>query len=251
MLAPQPVGGWAGRWQDPLITAGHDQPAREPLLALAGTIRASTIDQQQAGFEYAHALQWAAADGVAQVTRRSLWRAPDDSGLLVELVGPAAAQLTAEADHSLQKVTSRFAAGGMFTVVAGDLSTDPERLCAQLDATDGGHAAQRLHAVGSLAFWHPHLLASIDVRQALLTCLARSGLLFRGAATDRAGRAAVAVTAQHQSSRMTALFDPRTGHVLAFEDVALPGADPTDRAASVASYLLIIEQGRRTRTPDL
>jgi hypothetical protein len=180
------------------------------------------------------------------VTWRWLWRADDRSGVEVQHYDPAGVMTTPGTAPGRQKVTHRWASGGILTVV----DTLPPARAAVCERLDSGRApAQRLHTIGELAFWHPDLLASVQVRRAVLSCLAHTAGLSAQPATDRFGRTGLAVTGRHQATQMTVLFDPTTGHVLAYEAIDLPPAAPD--GPRVAHNLLIVQTGRRDNIPAL
>ncbi len=228
----------------PLVLHYPDQalPARRLLRRLANRLRPMPSDTHTGRFAYAR-LRMQAADStfegpcVVTVTAHAdeqRWRADDSSG---QVTGTP---WHTEPTHPPAVETTIYRAGELPGVVAGPVPTDPATLAAALDAAyppvdvaaaqvrplraaenvrQVRHtgAAARVRAVADLNGWH---YTNQAARRAVLLVLADvHRLVYRGTAAGYPG--SIAVTVDSGDWRDVLVLDPRTGAVLAYEQVLL------------------------------
>src|SRR5262249_28600652 len=154
------------------------------------------------------------------------WEAADRSGLGIDVENPPDYTLNG-ADPNYRTTDDEFAhghvkrtnypAGNAHSPIPGPAATEPAALARQLAAADpipdGSQAT--LRAVDELYTTH---YVNQPARRAVLRVLADlDGLTYRLGATDRLGRAGVAVSLASRGVQHTLLFDPTDGRLLASE----------------------------------
>ena len=126
-------------------------------------------------------------------------------------------------------------------------------LAGQLDRVQPAEVGvqARLRSLGDVA---REYALPCPVRAAALLVLAQSPVIWRGEATDKAGRTGVAISIDSTDgvSRETLILNPATGVLLTHEEIILrnPGklAGPFPQLRSSTAY---IETGRRDTPPGL
>ncbi|WP_285687867.1 hypothetical protein [Actinoplanes sp. NBRC 103695] len=239
----------------------------DALIRLADTIIAAPADSAT-GYAYHRQRRWIldttgtpAPTGMRENTpavfaldiRR--WEAADGSGLGIDVENPPDYRLKGanpnyrttddEFAHGHVKRTN-YSAGNARSPISGPISTEPAALARQLAVADpmpdGPQATVR--AVDELYRSH---YVNLPARQAVLRVLADlGGLTYRIGATDRLGRAGVAVSLASRGVQYTLLFDPTDGRLLASEQRSTGAHEylPVPHGL-VRYYTLFIEQARR------
>ncbi|WP_433076125.1 hypothetical protein ACQP1P_30885 [Dactylosporangium sp. CA-052675] len=207
--------------------------AGDQLRALAGQLTPSRCDTTTGRYTFIHTAGWNAVfddtpDGRSQrivPSERWEWRAADGSGryrtLLLPAVYPNEESYRYYQQHPVQPA-------GTPASSVHDMPPDP-RLAVQPLPTDPAEVARKLLTGGKpFLFWNVRDWFSahavpLATRAEVLRVLANTpGVVWRGEATDRAGRKGVAVTLDDKNARHVLIFDPRTGEMLAWDDVERP-----------------------------
>jgi hypothetical protein len=195
------------------------------LAELADAVASASPDPVRIGrYAFVHSRWWGEDSSYSEKTgstrtvstyESQRWRADDGSGREEQIAIPDT--------PSRPDQTFHHAAGGMPGVVAEPIATSPTVLAAQLGVyggQPGSGAAGMLRVVADVYKYHT---VPRDARVALLRVLAAEvrGLQCQGPATDRAGRAGIAVAAVSNTSRHQLIFDAFTGRLLAEEELLL------------------------------
>jgi hypothetical protein len=110
-----------------------------------------------------------------------------------------------------------------------------------------------MHAVADM--YRFHCLSAAQRAAALAVLAGTEGFQYRGVATDRAGRAGMAITFDSGDAatgvmRSILVFDSATGSLLTHEEVMLVNPpDATIEGPAVISYTLYLSCGRTTERP--
>jgi hypothetical protein len=233
-------------------------PAGAYLRQLAATITDAAVDRHSGSYTYLHRKSW---DGMVRTSSEGhvmsyvedleLWLAPDGSGRQRHQELPP--QFPDEASRRYyERLLGQVRPSGTYprrwnddlpagSAPTAPLPTDPAAMAAKL-GVEGGTA----DVIGNVAHVYEQYAVARRPRAAILTVLAgQAGIRWRGAVTDRAGRAGVAVTyddsTAHQEETLM-VFHPATGELLAYE---MLGTGKLRR--TVNAYLLFLAQDRTDR----
>lgn len=236
----------------------HPPAAGDRLRALAERIGPARHDAAIGRFAYIRTVGWNAVTddvpgGGAQIIHprdTRVWYAADGSGrIAVTALPPVYPNEQSRRYWQRQGTATAPArsthppAGDLPAGMAGpadQLPSDPAALAARL-----GVPSVAPHGVSDVLLAVRDVYASYlvprQVRAEILRILADlPGISWRGAVTDRAGRAGVAVSADTATSQELLIFDPTTGTLLAWDEMTRP----TD---TVAGATLILAHDRTDR----
>ncbi len=222
---------------------GSRQSARELLLGLAAA--AGRQPEPAAGrYDYIQTQGWyldTALDTGSHVlrsqvdpTRREQWTDASGAGRIEET------------RSGIRTDTSRVYGAGQLGGPAS-LPTDPAAIRAELaKRVHNDNTSDWLVAVSDV--WFAQIVPP-QVHSAMLQALAGvDGLTVKGSVTDRAGRPGVAVTTTSTRSGLrqnyTMIFDPQTGALLDYEEVALQAGALKIRVPATISYTVWLRTGR-------
>ncbi|WP_432981901.1 CU044_5270 family protein [Dactylosporangium sp. CA-233914] len=202
----------------------------DQLRALAAQLAPSRCDTTTGKYTFIHTIGWNAVfddtpDGKSQriiPSERWEWRAADGSERIRTTFLPAVYP-NEESYQYFQKHPVQ--PTGTPAADVNDLPPNPNRTIAPLP-TDPAEIAKRL--AGGDPFlkvrdWFTTRAVPLATRAELLRILANTaGVVWRGETTDRAGRKGLAVSLDDERARHVLIFDPRTGEMLAWDDVERP-----------------------------
>jgi hypothetical protein len=190
---------------------------------------------------------------------QELWREPDKSALVRRTwLPPQFANERARRDWERTvgqtpdagEEVVRYGPGEQQTVTpeppSGDLAELTSQLYSHQPRADGAKSAIR--AVADI--YRDWVLPAPVRAQVLRFLAAEAELRYRGRATDRAGREGVAVTADSNGETDMLILDPRTGAVLAYENIITSGGRLPVEVPAVFSYVLILDSRNVAAMPD-
>ncbi|MFG2045518.1 hypothetical protein [Dactylosporangium sp. NPDC048998] len=205
----------------------------DQLRALAAHLAPSRCDTTTGKYTFIHTIGWNAVfddtpDGKSQriiPSEKWWWRAADgserDRTTLLPAVYPNEESYRYYQKHPVQP-TGTPAANVL------DLPPNPDRAILALP-TDPAEIAKKLLTGGkpflfwNVRDWFSSHAVPLATRAEVLRILANTpGVVWRGETTDRAGRKGVAVSLDDKGARHVLIFDPRTGEMLAWDDVERP-----------------------------
>lgn len=244
-----------------LTHPARDAAASDWLRLAAATIGTAEVDTQSGALVYVRLHQWfgdttVGADNVGRTTQRVFieesWYADDGSATTITSAFPPGTASPGPGVPGAELRREEQRAGTWHNRFPGQPSSDPPTLAGQLDQVQPGRvgAQARMRALGSIA---REYTLPCGVRVAALLVLAQAPAVWRGEATDKAGRTGVAISIDSTDgiTRDTLILDPATGVLLTHEETVLrnPGrlAGPFPQLRSSVAF---IETGRRaTITP--
>jgi hypothetical protein len=204
--------------------------AGDRLRALAAQLGPSRCDTTSGKYTFIRTIGWNAVfddspDGKSQrivPSDKRLWYAADGSGRIRSIDLPAVYP-----NEESRRYWERHPVGSTTTpradvddLPAGQagpskpLPTDPAELAKRIDTGDP------FRSVHDLSGFYAVPLAA---RAELLRILANTpGVVWRGETTDRAGRTGVAISVDTPEAQQVLIFDPRTGELLAWDEVERP-----------------------------
>jgi hypothetical protein len=230
--APTPVFGPVVR---PVAFEFDQKPpaAGEQLRAIAAQLAPSRCDTTTGKYTFIHTIGWNAVfddapDGRSQrivPSERWNWLAADGSARFRATVLPAVYP-NEESYRYFQKHPVQ--PTGTPAADVNDLPPDPRRAIRPLP-TDPAEVAKKLLTGGKqFLFWNvrdwfsAHAVPQATRAEVLRILANTPGVVWRGETTDRAGRKGVAVSLDDGATRHVLIFDPRTGEMLAWDDVERP-----------------------------
>ncbi|WP_327025097.1 CU044_5270 family protein [Micromonospora sp. NBC_01739] len=253
-LPPQAGPAVAGTVLTPISYEIRDAaPDAAPALRnLAASITAADHDAKSDGYVYHHLRSWGATRALGPDNRqmglaREAWTWSDSRGTGESRVRDLQPEFPDEESRRYWEsilASSGANSGSAGPVVASSGAVgareplDPGDLASMLRTDSGAPAVAK--AVNELYRVH---VVPLAIRSKIIETLADvQGFQWRGAVTDRAGRQGVAVTTDDRQHgfQMVLVFDPRTGDLLAHENVRL--ATPQQ----VVAYNLFLEYDRRS-----
>lgn len=242
----------------------HNPPAaRDELHALADKLSPARYDNTSGRYTYIRTSGWntvidASPDGRIQMIRpqdKQIWYLADGSGRITtkqlppaypneesrrywEQQAPAPSptpHTSAQSDH-----TADLPAGQIGP--QEPLPPDPARLAAMLGVDQIAEHGPGMVFTSVRDVYATRLVPQQTRAQILRILADLDGISWRGTTKDRAGRPGVAISIDGTNAEQLLIFDPRTGTLLAWDEVERP----TD---TVAGALLILDQ-RRTDELD-
>jgi hypothetical protein len=253
----------------PLIEVEYDQAApsaSEHLLSMAAKV-SSVPDEHGGPVTFVRTRAWAldmASSRDEAVTavvpyEQELWRGPDKSALVRRTwLPPQFANERARRDWERTvgqtpdgaEEVARYGPGERPTVTpeppSGDLAELTSQLYSHQPRANGAKSAIR--AVADI--YRDWVLPAPVRAQVLRFLAAEAELRYRGRVTDRAGREGVAVTVDSNGETDMLIIDPRTGAVLAYENIITSSGRLPVEVPAVFSYVLILDSHNVAAMPD-
>lgn len=217
--------------------------AGDQLRALAARLAPSRCDTTTGRYTFVHTIGWNAVfddlpGGKAQriiPSERREWSAPDGSARIRTTLLPTVYP-NEESYQYFQKHPVEPTATHTPAAEVDDLPANPNRTKPPLP-TDPAEIAKRIDGKNpfrTVRGWSSGYAVPLATRAELLRILAKTpGVVWRGETTDRAGRKGVAVSLDNGKTEDVLIFDPRTGEMLAWDEVERP----TDTVAGATLVL--------------